>query len=87
MKAVTVSANSKALKDLLNRARRRDVILESEDGEQYVLARITNAQSFFIGDTDDFASEVELTRKNKRLMKFLDERGARAKKRKGASLA
>jgi predicted transcriptional regulator len=74
MKPITVSPQSKTLNDLLKKARRRDVLLESADGEQFVLARVTDLRSFVVGDSDDFAGEVTATRHNKRLMKFLDER-------------
>ena len=87
MKAVMISAHSKVLKDLMKRARRGDLILRAEDGERFVLARITNAQSFFVGDSEDFATEVATMRKNKKLMKFLDGRGAQAKKEKGIPLS
>lgn len=40
-------------------------------------------KSFFVGDCDDFDVEIEMTRKNKALMKLLDERDAEAKKKKG----
>jgi hypothetical protein len=87
MKAVMISPRAKAIKDLLKKARRRDLILKSDEGEQFVLARITNAQSFIVGDSDDFATEVAATRRNKQLMKFLDERGARTKIKRGRSIA
>ncbi len=87
MKAITVSPQSKALNDLLKKARRRDVLLESADGEHFVLARVTNLQAFSVGDSDDFAEEVTLTRRNKRLMKFLDERTAESKGQKRIPVA
>jgi hypothetical protein len=40
---------------------------------------------FYIGDDDDFDREVEATRKNERLMEFLDERG-KSESGKGISL-
>ena len=82
MKPITVSPQSKTLNDLLKKARRRDVLLESADGEQFVLARVTDLQAFTVGDSDDFAEEVAVTRRNKRLMKFLDERAAESKGQK-----
>ncbi len=87
MKPIIVSPQSKTLNDLLKKARRRDVLLESTDGEQFVLARVTDLQAFTVGDSDDFAEEVAATRQNKRLMKFLDKRGAESKGQKRVPVA
>jgi hypothetical protein len=47
-----------------------------------------NADTFYINKgADDFDAEIVATRKNTRLMKFLDERGDKAKGRKGTSPA
>jgi hypothetical protein len=61
------------LSALLKEAEQGGLILRSPDGREFVLAEI-----------DDFDREIELTRKNKRLMKLLD---ARAKQTKTISLA
>jgi hypothetical protein len=82
MNTVTISKNSKTLNELLKKARRANVILRSESGEQFVLAKVSSAQSFYVGDSDDFEEEVKATCSNKKLMKFLDKRGAEAKKGK-----
>jgi hypothetical protein len=87
MKTITVSPQSKTLNDLMKKARRRSLILKSADGEQFVLARVTNLQGFYIGASDDFAEEIKTTRKNKQLMRFLDERTTKAKNRKGVPIA
>ncbi len=87
MRMQTISAKSKTLSDLLKKARRKDLFLQSADGEQYVLARVTDLQAFFVGSSDDAEREIEMTRKNKRLSKFLDERGAASKTGKGKLLA
>ncbi len=87
MKAITISPRAKTLNSLLRKARRRSVILKSSDGEEFVLARVTNMQGFDVGGDDDFEKEVEATRKNKRLMKFLDQRAARAKGQKHIPIA
>jgi len=87
MRVQTVSTKSKTLSDLLKKARRKDLFLQSADGEQYVLARVTDLQAFYIGSSDDAEREIEMTRKNKRLGKFLDERGAASKIGKKKSLA
>ena len=87
MRMQTISARSKTVSDLLKKARRKDLFLQSPDGEQFVLARVTNLQAFYIGSSDDAEREIEMTRKNKRLGKFLDERGAASKTGKRKSLA
>jgi hypothetical protein len=35
-----------------------------------------------VGDSDDFDEEIKMTRANKKLMQFLDERGEQAKNEK-----
>jgi hypothetical protein len=68
MKTISVSARAKTLTALLKRAQRGGVILRSPDGREFILAEI-----------DDFNREIELTRKNKRLMKLLDKRAKQTK--------
>ncbi len=82
MKTITVSVESKDLDELLKKARRANVLLRSESGEQFVLAKVSSVQSFYVGDSDDFDEEIKMTPANKKLMKFLDKRGEEAKKRK-----
>lgn len=76
MRAMTISAKSETLNDLFKKARRQDLILQSTDGEQFVLARVTDMQAFYVGNSDDLEQEIAMARQNKKLMKFLDERGA-----------
>ena len=73
MRTVSVSTRSKRLSALLRQARKENIILRTEDGVEFILAEI-----------DDFNREIELTRQNKKLMKFLD---ARAKQTKSVPLA
>ena len=87
MRVQSISVKSKTLSDLLKKARRKDLFLQSADGEQFVLARVTDLQAFYIGSSNDAEREIEMTRKNKRLAKFLDERGAASKISKKKSLA
>lgn len=63
MRTITVSGRARSVNALLKRARRENVILRSPEGEEFILAEI-----------DDFKREIELTRQNKALMKFLDAR-------------
>lgn len=69
MKAIDVPKSAAALNRLLRQARQENLILRSADGEEFVVAEI-----------NDFDREIELTRENKALMKFLDSR-ARQRKR------
>ena len=79
MKATFISPQEKTLNALFKQARRGNVILESADGQRYVLAAISNWQGFDVGDSDDFSEEVKHTAQNKELMKFLAERRKRSK--------
>ncbi len=87
MNMITVPKSSKTLNDLLKKARRANVILRSESGEHFVLAKVSSVQSFYVGESEDFDEEIKTTRANKKLMKFLDKRGASAKKRKLISMS
>ena len=72
MRMVPVSTRSKQIAGLLRDARKENLILRAEDGTEFILAEI-----------DDFDREIELTRQNRKLMKFLD---LRAKKKEGVTL-
>jgi hypothetical protein len=63
MKTVTVSKRARGVNALLDQARRENIIVRSCDGREFILAEV-----------DDFNREIELTRKNKKLMKLLDLR-------------
>jgi hypothetical protein len=63
MKTVPISARSKKINALLKRARRENIFLRAKDGAEFILAEI-----------HDFNREIELTRQNKKLMKFLETR-------------
>ncbi len=60
--------NDIVILEFLKQALSGGLILQDPDGHEFVLAEI-----------DDFAHEIELTRKNKKLMKLLDERGRQTK--------
>ena len=60
---------------------------QSADGEQFVLPRVTDMQAFYVSNSDDFEQEIVTARQNKKLMKFLDERGAARETGKGIPLA
>jgi len=63
MKTEKVPPQARTVRALLRRAHHGGLILRSPEGREYVLAEI-----------DDFNREIELTRRNKRLMRLLDER-------------
>ena len=77
MKTISVSARAKTLNELLKKARRGTIVLETADGQRYALAAVDDWEGFDVGKSDDFAKEVERTTKNKKLMKTLASRGKR----------
>jgi hypothetical protein len=86
MKPVSVPPQAKTLNNLLKKARRRNVILESADGERFVLASIAQWQGFDVGSSDDFGVEVKRTARNKKLAKLMAERRAKDKGKPRISL-
>jgi hypothetical protein len=64
MKLVTVPERAREINSLLDQAREENLVLESADGSQFILAEI-----------DDLDREVELARQNVELMELLDQRG------------
>ena len=80
MKTVTVPARAKTLNSLLKKARRSGLILQSMDGQRFVLASLEHWEGFDVGAGDDFAREVKLTVRNKKLMKLLTERRTHGKR-------
>ncbi len=74
MKTIAVSARAKTLNELLKKARRGTIILESADGQRFALTSVNNWEAFEVGNSNDFAHEVERTGTNKRLMKSLAAR-------------
>jgi uncharacterized membrane-anchored protein len=74
MQTIAIPVRAKALNDLLKKARRRTVILETSDGHRDVLTAIGNWEGFDVGNSEDIGEEVKRTIQNKRLMKFLAER-------------
>ena len=68
MKTIRISKRSKRINALLKQARKENLIVRSADGCEFILAEI-----------DDFNREIELTRQNRKLMKFLDHRSKQTK--------
>jgi len=65
MRTIPVSARAKTLNDLLKKARRKSLILESSDGHRFVLASLE--------DWEGFEVDEDITQ-NKKLMELLSER-------------
>lgn len=80
MKTIIVSSRSKTLHTLLKQARKNGIILQSPEGERFVLTPIGDWQAFHVGESEDFAEEVKATSRNKELIKFLAERRTRGKR-------
>ncbi|MBN2117876.1 MAG: hypothetical protein JW730_14970 [Anaerolineales bacterium] len=80
MKTVVISSRSKTLRALLKQARKNGLILQSPEGERFVLAPIGDWQVFDVGESEDFAEEVKATSQNKELIKFLKERHTHGKR-------
>ena len=68
MKTVSVTRRAKSVQALLRQALKQNLILRSPDGHEFILAEV-----------DDFSREIELTRRNKQLMAFLDRRSRQTK--------
>ena len=68
MKTVNIPTQATTVTSLLKKAQRGGLILRSPEGQEFILAEI-----------DDFNREIELTRRNKALMKLLDARGKQTK--------
>lgn len=74
MKAISVSPRAKTLNELLKKALRGTIILESSDGQRFALTSVDDWEGFDVGSGRDFAREVERTGQNKKLMKSLAAR-------------
>jgi len=68
MKTIAVSKRAKGVNQLLRQAEQENIILRSSAGIEFILAEI-----------DDFNREIELTRRNKKLMRFLEQRAKQVK--------
>ncbi len=52
MKTISVSARAKTLKELLKKARRGAIVLESADGQRFVLTAVHNREGFDVGNSE-----------------------------------
>lgn len=80
MRTVTVPAQEKFLVDLLTKVREEGLILQTTDGQQFVLLSLEGWKGFDVGDSDDFEQEVKATAENKELMAFLAARRSNGKR-------
>ena len=65
MRTIPVPARAKTLNELLKKARHKSLILESTDGQRFVLASLEEWEGFKVSE--------DITQ-NKKLMKHLSER-------------
>ena len=77
MKTITVSPQAQPIHELLRQARGNGVILESPEGERFILTPIGAWVGFDVGDSDDFGKETQSTVANEELMGALARRKAR----------
>jgi hypothetical protein len=80
MKVVTVPEEQKFLFDLLREVEEEGLILQTTDGQQFILLSLEDWQGFDVGDSDDFEQEVKVTSENKALIAFLAERQSNGKR-------
>jgi hypothetical protein len=74
MKVITISPQEKFLFDLLMQIRQEGLILQTTDGQQFVLLSLEGWQGFDVGVSDEFEQEVKATAQNQELMTFLAAR-------------
>ncbi|HAO19172.1 MAG: hypothetical protein BWK80_37300 [Desulfobacteraceae bacterium IS3] len=71
MKIISVPTRAKTLNDLLKKALLEEIIMESANGQRFILASIQGWEGFEVGEDDDIT-------KNKKLMKHLASRRSNA---------
>jgi hypothetical protein len=63
MKTVQIPKQARSINSLLNQARKQDLIVQAADGSEFMLTVV-----------DEFELEIAATRRNKKLMAFLEKR-------------
>ncbi|MBU0568078.1 hypothetical protein KJ693_04850 [bacterium] len=63
MRTIELLDKPSGIDEVLKLASKENIILRTLDGREFILAEV-----------DDFDKEIELTRQNQELMKFLEER-------------
>jgi len=81
MKVITIPSEEKTLNKLFKQAQHAGLVLQSVEGQRFVLASIgENWEGFDVGGGGDFEQEVKLTGQNQELMKFLGKRRGQGKR-------
>jgi hypothetical protein len=70
MRTIEISNSFLTVRELMESVNKENIILKTAEGRMFVFAEI-----------DDFDREIQLTRENKDLMQFLDERSKETKTR------
>lgn len=73
MKAIPVPTRARLLNDLLKKARHKQIVLESADGERFVLTALQDWEGYEVDEKDNIT-------KNKKLMRHLASRRSGGKK-------
>lgn len=74
MRVVTISESQDFLIDLLETVKEEGLVLQTTDGQQFILFSLNDWQGFDVGNSENFEEEVKATSENKELMEFLAER-------------
>lgn len=73
MRVVTVPSEQQFLFDLLKQVEEEGLVLETQEGQQYMLLSLDDWQGFEVGNVS-FEQEVASTSENRALMALLAER-------------
>lgn len=74
MNIVSVPAEQTYLFELLKMVSDEGIILQTTDGQQFIVLSLASWHGFDVGDSDDFEQEVQQTAQNTQLLTFLAER-------------
>jgi len=74
MNIITIPRSELFVYNLLKNISEEGAVLQTGEGEQFVLFPFDAWQGFDVGSHDDFGSEVRATAENKDLMTFLANR-------------
>ncbi len=74
MKVITVSPEETFLHHLLTIISDDGLILQTTEGQRFMVSSLEGWEGFDVGDGDDFEQEVEVTGQNRELMALLAKR-------------
>lgn len=77
---ITVPVEDNKLNELLKQAQQSGLILETANGQRFMLVSLEEWAGFEVGEEEDFEREVELTGQNQELMEFLGKRRSQGKR-------